>query len=100
MISTEERICACDLIAEANRNGARLAPACREVGVSARTYRRWRTHPEGDRRPHAVRKPPSHALSAEERREILATCHQPEYASLPPMQIVPRLADEGRYIAS
>ncbi|KAB8308346.1 IS3 family transposase [Erwinia endophytica] len=27
-------------------------------------------------------------------------CHQPAYASLPPSQIVPRLADEGRYLAS
>ncbi len=27
-------------------------------------------------------------------------CHQPEYASLPPSQIVPRLADNGVYLAS
>jgi len=100
MISTEDRLCACALIAEANRNGARLAPACREIGISVRTYQRWRAHPDGDRRPHTVRTRPSHALSAEEREEILSVCRQPEYASLPPMQIVPMLADTGRYIAS
>jgi transposase InsO family protein len=30
----------------------------------------------------------------------LDICHQPQYASLPPGQIVPRLADQGCYIAS
>jgi transposase InsO family protein len=31
---------------------------------------------------------------------VLDTCHRKEYASQPPGQIVPRLADEGEYIAS
>lgn len=100
MITTEERLAACELIAEAHRNGARIKPACKEVGISARTYQRWRAQPEGDRRPLADRTPPSNALSTEERTEILSICHEPEYASLPPMQIVPMLADTGRYIAS
>ena len=100
MITTEERLAACGLIAEAHRNGARIEPACKEVGISVRTYRRWRAQPEGDKRPRTDRTPASHALSAEERSEILSICHQPEYASLPPMQIVPMLADAGRYIAS
>lgn len=30
----------------------------------------------------------------------IAICHEPDYASLPPGQIVPRLADQGQYIAS
>lgn len=41
-----------------------------------------------------------HRPSAKERAQVLAICHEPVYASLPPSQIVPRLADEGRYIAS
>jgi hypothetical protein len=47
-----------------------------------------------------VRPAPANKLSAEERAEVLALCHESPYASLPPGQIVPRLADEGRYIAS
>ena len=31
---------------------------------------------------------------------MLALCHAPAYASLPPGQIVPRLADQGEYMAS
>lgn len=31
---------------------------------------------------------------------MAAICNQPEYKSLPPSQIVPRLADYGEYIAS
>jgi putative transposase len=42
----------------------------------------------------------SHRLSEEERRRILLTCNQAEYASLPLGQIVPALADEGIYIGS
>lgn len=31
---------------------------------------------------------------------MLAVCNEPEYASLPPSQIVPKLADKGIYLAS
>lgn len=89
-------------IAEARRQGARLTAACEIVGVSLRTYRRWTTGDtaEGDRRPNAERPPPSHQLTAAEREAIRAVCHEARFASLPPSQIVPRLADEGRYLAS
>jgi hypothetical protein len=43
---------------------------------------------------------PANKLNDEERERILATCNAPEFASLPPSQIVPRLADQGVYIAS
>lgn len=39
-------------------------------------------------------------LTPEERERILAVCNEPEFASLPPSQIVPKLADRGEYIAS
>jgi transposase InsO family protein len=42
----------------------------------------------------------SHRLTDEERQRILLTCNQPEFASLPPGQIVPVLADRGLYIGS
>jgi putative transposase len=40
-------------------------------------------------------------LIAEEEADILAQCHRPEFADLPPDQIVVRLMDEERlYLAS
>jgi len=36
----------------------------------------------------------------EERQAVLDVCNDPEFASLPPSQIVPRLADRGVYLAS
>jgi putative transposase len=47
-----------------------------------------------------VRPAPKNKLTPEERQQILDVCNQPEYASLPPSQIVPKLADKGIYIAS
>jgi len=43
---------------------------------------------------------PVHKLSPEERDEVMAVVNSPTYKSPPPSQIVPALADEGRYIAS
>ncbi len=42
----------------------------------------------------------AHRLSHEERQQILAVCNEPQYASLPPAQSVPALADQGEFLAS
>ncbi|MCJ8286912.1 helix-turn-helix domain-containing protein [Halomonas sp.] len=100
MISTSDRQDAVQLIDEARAEGARLQTACTELGICTNTYRRWRRGGQ-DRRPQAVRPVPRHALSPEERQQVLEICHRPEFASLPPGQIVPRLLDEeGLYVAS
>lgn len=99
MISAADRQEGLTLIAHCRQQGARLAAACEVLGISKRTYRRWQQYPQ-DRRPTARRAPPPNRLSAAEQQEILAVCHQAAYASLPPSQIVPRLADQGRYLAS
>lgn len=83
-------------INEAVTAGARRAVACQEVSLSLRT---WQQRQENGR-PVAVRPAPANSLSAEEELQIRETCHQPEYASLPPSQIVPRLTDKGIYLAS
>ncbi|AFP32172.1 hypothetical protein MRBBS_3236 [Marinobacter sp. BSs20148] len=41
-----------------------------------------------------------HQLTHAEEAAILDTCNEREYQSLPPSQIVPRLADKGLYLAS
>lgn len=102
MISDPDRRKTVELIDKARKSGARLIPACKVVGISSRTYQRW-TRTGGvcrDRRPEAQRPTPANKLTPKERQQVLDTCHQAEYRSLPPGQIVPLLADEGAYIAS
>lgn len=89
------------LIAEAVQAGARQSRACSLLGLSCRTLRRWKEAESlADRRKGAVRKSCLHALTEAEKEQILATCNEPEYQSLPPSQIIPRLADKGLYLAS
>ena len=102
MISAPDRQKARELIEQAVLAGARLRLACEQLGLSVRTFQRWKRQGQdsADQRPHALRPPPSHRLTDEERQAIVDTCNRAPYCSLPPTQIVPRLADEGRYIAS
>ena len=102
MISTPDRQNAVELIDEARAAGARLRPCCSVLGITARTYQRWTVDGgvRADGRPEAARPLPSHTLSDAERQAITAVCNEPEHASMPPGQIVPKLADEGRYLAS
>ena len=53
-----------------------------------------------DKRSDALRPVPSNKLTEEEEQRILTISNDNEYASLPPSQIVPALADKGVYIAS
>ena len=103
MIPFEERRSLIDLYQEAVASGARRDKAAEELGYPARTLRRWLDDDGGvqaDKRPEAIRPPPANRLTDEERQAVLAICNTPDYASLPPSQIVPRLADQGIYLAS
>ena len=102
MISTPDRQAAVSLIHEAVGAGARKRQACAETGITLRTFERWVRDGEipSDRRPEAVRPVPANKLSALERTEALRVVNEPRFASLPPAQIVPTLADEGKYLAS
>ena len=97
---------AIELIDEACAAGARQARACAVLELDVRTLRRWRIQLRDEqrmidrRREAAADRVPANKLSPEERERILAVCNTPAYQSLPPSQIVPRLADEGEYLAS
>ena len=100
MISASDRENAVMLIDEAVSTGASLAKACDELGLNERTYYRWirlkkETGSYDDLRPKAERKTPSNKLSAKERKTVIETVNKPEYASMPPCELVPALADEG-----
>jgi putative transposase len=102
MINAPDRRRAVELIEEAVGAGASTRRACEELEISLRTYKRW-IHGDGikaDGRPDAERLEPANKLKPEERQQILETCNQEEYKSLPPSQIVPALADKDLYIAS
>jgi transposase InsO family protein len=102
MISTPHRQTAVALINEAVTAGARRPKACIELEISDRTLRRWTNGGEvqPDRRPLAWRPEPANKLSPAERAAVLDACNSEQFSSLPPSQIVPKLADQGRYLAS
>ncbi|AHM57704.1 hypothetical protein EAL2_808p01990 (plasmid) [Peptoclostridium acidaminophilum DSM 3953] len=102
MISAQDRAIAIQLIEEATVNGAREHNACEVIGISHRTLFRWRSNkaPNEDQRPHAKRPMPHNKLTDDEQAKVIEIVNQPEFKSLPPSQIVPRLADKGLYIAS
>ena len=71
--------------------------------ISARSLQRWREDGElkaDGRQAAGAQREPSNKLSEQERRQILDTANEPEFAHMPPSQIVPTLADRSLYIAS
>jgi putative transposase len=104
MSSLQQRQDLLQLIEQACMSGARLERACAQIGLSERTVQRWQ-HPDaqdGDRRVVGLhqRTEPSNKLSAFERQAAMALLNGAEFKNLPPSQIVPCLADQGRYVAS
>ncbi len=88
------------LVSDAMAAGARQDRACGAISLSERTLQRWqRDQCRGDQRPMRVQVP-KNGLSAAERQALLVAANSDEFAHLAPSQIVPRLADQGQYIAS
>ena len=104
MSSLCERRALLALVAEACDAGARLRVACAQIGLSERTVQRWqrRACDDGDLRASSKRvaTPPPNRLSDAERQAALELLNSDEFKDLPPSQIVPRLADQGRFVAS
>ena len=73
-------------------------PACRLLGAAPATIYRRRRPPKP--RPPRPRRTPSRALSAAERRAILAELHSERFVDASPAQVWATLLDEGRYLAS
>jgi len=88
------------LIEQARASGARQSQACKTLGISAKTFQRWvKPDNQQDGRLIALHEP-KNKLTELERQRIIKVANEPDYADLPPSKIVPKLADEGRYIAS
>jgi transposase InsO family protein len=88
------------LIAQAQRAGCRLKPACALLGLDVRTVQRWRNVESLQDKRHGPLTTPSNKLTTAERAHILEVANSPAYCNQSPSQIVPRLADNGIYIAS
>lgn len=99
MTSPSDRRSVLALIDTAVRAGARQSAACNELGVCIRTIQRWH-HQLQDGRPGACRSEPANKLSDSERLAVLQAANRPDCAGLTPHEIVPKLADEGVYLAS
>lgn len=83
------------------RAGSRLERASEMVGISGRTAQRWQKQGEGGQDGRmGPRRVPGNKLSEREQQEVLKIANSTEYKELSPKQIVPRLADQGQYVAS
>lgn len=88
------------LIDESVAAGARREQACEIVGLADRTVERWREADVGDDGRAGPKTRTANAFTPAERAKVLEVVNSPEYRDLPPKQVVPRLADDGRYIGS
>ncbi|MCP4053543.1 MAG: IS3 family transposase [Mesoflavibacter sp.] len=106
MITQSNRQMPLKLIEEARQAGARLYKACEVIGITTRTYNRWVLQTKATNTCYDKRKESCqsrhypHKLTEFERQQILSICNQKKYENLSPSQVVPKLADEGIYIAS
>jgi putative transposase len=88
------------LIDEACQAGCRKIKACELLGITIRTYERWKSSDSLDDKRQFVKKNPANKLSLMERQKIISLVNSPLYSDLPPCKIVPMLADQGLYLAS
>jgi len=88
------------LIDKAVESGARLHKAAALIGLSARTLIRWRGQGGGEDRRNGPSAPPGNKLSEKERQQVLEVSNSAPFRDLSPKQIVPKLADQGVYLAS
>ena len=105
MISVSDRENAVKLIEDAMDHGASCSKACERLGITERTFYRWKkrkidTDSYEDARPTANHSHPANRIADDVRKQVIDICNDPEYASMPPCEIVPALADKGIYIAS
>lgn len=84
-------------------DGCRRALAGNALKITLRTYQRWMRNNDGslvDGRKDSQRMSPANKLSQDECQQILKVANSAEFASSPPSQITPTLADRGEYLAS
>ncbi|MFK3872919.1 IS3 family transposase [Pseudoalteromonas rhizosphaerae] len=88
------------LITNAQDSGARKEKACELLGLTVRTVQRWiEADDMTDKRTSTKKRPPNRPTELE-RQRIINTVNSTEYGHLPASKIVPKLLDNGIWIAS
>ena len=99
-MSLEDRNQCVELVSEAALAGAGRAASCEILELSLRTVERWEKNPDqGDQR-SGPKTAPVHSLTSEEIRVIIEVSNSAPYRDLSPWQIVAKMADFGKYLAS
>lgn len=98
LTSIEDRKNILELITEAVAAGCRRFRACEAFSIEERTVQRWKLSSTDQRKGPLTE--PANKITESERELIIKTSVSPEYVNLSPHQIVPRLADDGIYMAS
>lgn len=88
------------LVDKAVESGARVNKAAAIIGLSGRTLIRWRQQDGGQDQRKGPSAAPANKLSEQERQQVLAISNSAPFRDLSPKQIVPKLADQGVYLAS
>ena len=88
------------LVSETLQKGATMVAVADVLTLSVRTLERWRLKPDSDDQRKGPLQPSAHALSAEEREQVVELATSPKYRNISVRQIVPLLADDGVYVAS
>lgn len=88
------------VVEEAVSLGASRRAASRAVGLDPRTLERWRAQGIGDDNRAGPQSAPENSLTPQERAQILAVANSKEFRDMSPQQIVPILAERGKYLAS
>jgi transposase InsO family protein len=99
-VSHDERQECIQLIDEAVEAGSRVEQACETLGLSPETLRRWQSNPLAEDRRSGPLTPSPAALTEAEKAMIVEIVSSLRFRDKSPWQIVPTLADEGRYVAS
>lgn len=98
LTSFEARKNILELIAEAVVSGCREFRACEAFAIEVRTIQRWKLN-SADKR-FGPLTTPANKITGQERELIIKTSISHAFVNLSPHQIVPRLADDGIYMAS
>lgn len=99
-MSLEDRKVCMELVKEAEDSGAGRAASCQILELSLRTLERWEKTPDTADQRSGPKTAPAHSLTQEEKKMIIEVSNEVAYRDLSPWQIVAKLADSGRYLAS
>jgi transposase InsO family protein len=87
------------LLEEPGFKDCRKSRICKSLGISLRTLENWKKKGIKDKRKGSA-KTIGNKLSDLEEEKIITTCCNDRFKDLTPYEIVPILAEEGRYLAS